>query len=138
MAIPLRKAADIEKLRTAGLTVAKTLQHLEQNVKSGMTLLEVENHIAAFLQRERATFVIEGVDYLKEAVRIARTTIQQTWDFEVLRDIVDVTVPASGAYKIIQETSINDPQDTFRIKKSLKEKVILYRVNICYTKRIGK
>ena len=42
MAIPLRKPSDIIKLRTAGLAVAKTLQYLEQNVKAGMTLLEVD------------------------------------------------------------------------------------------------
>jgi len=42
MAIPLRKPSDIAKLRIAGLAVAKTLQYLEQNVKAGMTLLEVD------------------------------------------------------------------------------------------------
>jgi len=31
MAIPLRKATDIQKLRIAGQAVAKTLQHLEKN-----------------------------------------------------------------------------------------------------------
>ncbi|WP_419770172.1 MAG: type I methionyl aminopeptidase [Candidatus Marinarcus sp.] len=42
MAIPLRKPNEIEKLRTAGLAVAKTLDYLKQNVKPGMTLLEVD------------------------------------------------------------------------------------------------
>jgi len=42
MAIPLRKPKEIEKLRTAGLAVAKTLKYLEENVKAGMTLLEVD------------------------------------------------------------------------------------------------
>ncbi len=42
MAIPLRKQNEIEKLRIAGNAVAKTLCYLEQNVKSGMTLLDVD------------------------------------------------------------------------------------------------
>ncbi len=42
MAIPLRKPNEIEKLRTAGQAVAKTLKHLEENVKAGMTLKEVD------------------------------------------------------------------------------------------------
>ena len=42
MAIPLRKPAEIQKLRTAGLAVAKTLKYLEENVKAGMTLKEVD------------------------------------------------------------------------------------------------
>jgi len=42
MAIPLRKPNEIEKLRTAGLAVAKTLKYLEENVKPGMTLKEVD------------------------------------------------------------------------------------------------
>ncbi|WP_321314671.1 type I methionyl aminopeptidase [Halarcobacter sp.] len=41
MAIPLRKPNEIEKLRAASQAVAKTLNHLEQNVKAGMTLKEV-------------------------------------------------------------------------------------------------
>ncbi len=42
MAIPLRKPQEIEKLRTAGNAVAKTLKYLQENVKSGMTLLDVD------------------------------------------------------------------------------------------------
>lgn len=42
MAIPLRKATDIEKLRKAGQAVGKTLKYLKENVKAGMTLLEVD------------------------------------------------------------------------------------------------
>lgn len=42
MAIPLRKKTDIEKLRIAGQAVGKTLKYLEENVKAGMTLLEVD------------------------------------------------------------------------------------------------
>ncbi|WP_428025881.1 type I methionyl aminopeptidase [Arcobacter sp.] len=42
MAIPLRKPDEIEKLRTASVAVAKTLKYLRENVKPGMTLLEVD------------------------------------------------------------------------------------------------
>jgi len=42
MAIPLRKATDIDKLRKAGQAVGKTLKYLEENVKAGMTLKEVD------------------------------------------------------------------------------------------------
>lgn len=42
MAIPLRKLNEIEKLRIAGKAVAKTLSYLSENVKSGMTLLDVD------------------------------------------------------------------------------------------------
>ncbi len=42
MAIPLRKPNEIEKLRTAGLAVGKTLKYLRENVKAGMTLKEVD------------------------------------------------------------------------------------------------
>ncbi|QOG11867.1 type I methionyl aminopeptidase [Arcobacter sp. FWKO B] len=42
MAIPLRKPNEIQKLHTAGLAVAKTLDYLKSNVKSGMTLLDVD------------------------------------------------------------------------------------------------
>jgi methionyl aminopeptidase len=42
MSIPLRKQADIKKLRQAGLAVAKTLDFLEKNVKAGMSLLEID------------------------------------------------------------------------------------------------
>ncbi|MEA3513579.1 MAG: type I methionyl aminopeptidase [Campylobacterota bacterium] len=43
MAIPLRKLKEIEKLRNAGQAVAKTLQYLQENIKAGMTLKEVDS-----------------------------------------------------------------------------------------------
>ena len=42
MAIPLRNLNEIEKLRVAGKAVAQTLKYLEENVKAGMSLLEVD------------------------------------------------------------------------------------------------
>lgn len=50
MAIPLRKQNEIEKLRTASQAVAKTLNYLKENVKPGMTLLEVDKLGDDFLQ----------------------------------------------------------------------------------------
>ncbi|RXJ80491.1 type I methionyl aminopeptidase [Arcobacter sp. F2176] len=42
MAIALRKQNEIEKLRAASHAVGKTLNYLRENVKPGMTLLEVD------------------------------------------------------------------------------------------------
>ena len=42
MSIILRKPKEIEKLRDASLVVAKTLDYLKNNVKPGMTLLDVD------------------------------------------------------------------------------------------------
>lgn len=49
MAIPLRNKNEIEKLRTASQAVAKTLNYLKENVKPGMTLLEVDKMGEDFL-----------------------------------------------------------------------------------------
>ena len=61
MAIPLRKATDIEKLRAAGNAVAKTLDYLEQNVKAGMTLLEVDAMGEKFLRDLGARPAFKGL-----------------------------------------------------------------------------
>ena len=42
MSIALRKPEEIEKLFVANQAVAKTLKYLEENVKAGMTLKEVD------------------------------------------------------------------------------------------------
>ncbi len=42
MAIPIRKANEIAKLKAANRIVAQTLNYLRENVKPGMTLLEVD------------------------------------------------------------------------------------------------
>ena len=68
MAIPLRKSAEIEKLCTAGSAVAKTLQHLEQNVKSGMTLLEVDKMGEEFLRSLGARPAFKGLYGFPNAV----------------------------------------------------------------------
>lgn len=61
MAIPLRKATDIEKLRTAGNAVAKTLDYLQKNVKAGMTLLEVDAMGEVYLRNLGARPAFKGL-----------------------------------------------------------------------------
>jgi methionyl aminopeptidase len=68
MAIPLRKPHEIEKLRTAGLAVAKTLKYLEENVKPGMTLLEVDAMGEKFLRDLGARPAFKGLYGFPNAV----------------------------------------------------------------------
>ena len=68
MAIPLRKTSDIEKLRTAGKAVAATLDHLEKNVKAGMTLLEVDAMGEKFLRALGARPAFKGLYGFPNAV----------------------------------------------------------------------
>ena len=68
MAIPLRKPNEIAKLRTAGLAVAKTLDYLKQNVKPGMTLLEVDAMGEKFLNELGARPSFKGLYGFPNAV----------------------------------------------------------------------
>jgi methionyl aminopeptidase len=68
MAIPLRKATDIDKLRTAGNIVAKTLKYLEKNIKSGMTLLEVDTMGEEYLRSLGARPAFKGLYGFPNAV----------------------------------------------------------------------
>ena len=68
MAIPLRKPTEIAKLRTAGLAVAKTLVYLKQNVKPGMTLLEVDAMGEKFLNELGARPSFKGLYGFPNAV----------------------------------------------------------------------
>ncbi len=68
MAIPLRKPHEIAKLRTAGLAVAKTLEYLQQNVKPGMTLLEVDAMGETFLRSLGARPAFKGLYGFPNAV----------------------------------------------------------------------
>ncbi|MFA7084370.1 MAG: type I methionyl aminopeptidase [Arcobacteraceae bacterium] len=68
MAIPLRKTDEIEKLRTAGQAVAKTLDYLKQNVKPGMTLLEVDKLGEEFLHSQGARPSFKGLYGFPNAV----------------------------------------------------------------------
>jgi len=68
MAIPLRKTAEIEKLRTAGQAVAATLNYLEQNVKAGMTLLEVDAMGEKYLRALGARPAFKGLYGFPNAV----------------------------------------------------------------------
>lgn len=68
MAIPLRQPKEIEKLRAASLAVAKTLQYLEQNVKSGMTLLDVDSMGEQYLRSLGAKPSFKGLYGFPNAV----------------------------------------------------------------------
>ena len=68
MAIPLRKEKDIQKLRTAGNAVAKTLAYLEQNVKAGMSLLEVDKLGEEYLNSLGARPAFKGLYGFPNAV----------------------------------------------------------------------
>ena len=61
MAIPLRKPKEIEKLRVAGKAVAKTLKYLEENVKAGMSLLEVDKMGEEYLNALGARASFKGL-----------------------------------------------------------------------------
>ncbi|MBI3874197.1 MAG: type I methionyl aminopeptidase [Arcobacter sp.] len=61
MAIPLRKLNEIEKLRVAGNAVAKTLSYLQENVKSGMTLLDVDKMGETYLNSLGARAAFKGL-----------------------------------------------------------------------------
>ncbi len=89
MAIPLRKATEIQKLRTAGQAVAKTLQHLEQNVKSGMTLLEVDKMGEDFLRNLGARPAFKGLYNFPNAVC---TSLNQV----IIHGVPDNTVLKEG------------------------------------------
>jgi methionyl aminopeptidase len=50
MAIPIRKPGEITKLKRAGEVVGKTLQYLQENIKPGMTLLEIDQMGEAYVR----------------------------------------------------------------------------------------
>ncbi len=68
MAIPLRKPAEIEKLRTAGQAVAKTLQYLQNNVQPGMSLLQIDTMGEKFLRELGARPSFKGLYGFPNAV----------------------------------------------------------------------
>ncbi len=68
MAIILRKPNEISKLRTASLAVAKTLEYLQNNVKAGMTLKEVDTMGEVFLRKMDARPSFKGLYGFPSAV----------------------------------------------------------------------
>jgi len=68
MAIPLRKPNEIEKLRTAGSAVGKTLKYLQENIKPGMTLLEVDTMGEKYLVKQGARPSFKGLYGFPNAV----------------------------------------------------------------------
>ena len=61
MAIPLRKPAEIEKLRRAGAVVGQTLAYLEETVKPGMSLKEIDALGEEFLRKLGAEPSFKGL-----------------------------------------------------------------------------
>ena len=68
MAIPLRNAKEIDKLRTASQAVAKTLTYLQENIKPGMTLLDVDRIGEDYLRSLGARPSFKGLYGFKHAV----------------------------------------------------------------------
>ena len=61
MAIPLRKPAEIDKLRRAGAIVGQTLEYLRDTVKPGMSLKEVDALGEEFLRKLGAEPSFKGL-----------------------------------------------------------------------------
>jgi len=89
MAIPLRKPNEIEQLRTAGQAVAKTLQHLSQNIKPGMTLLDVDKMGEDFLLAQGARPSFKGLYGFPNAICTSLNEV-------VIHGIPDNTVLKEG------------------------------------------
>jgi methionyl aminopeptidase len=89
MAIPLRKPNELEKLRIAGQAVAKTLNHLKQNVKPGMTLLDVDKMGEDFLNELGARPAFKGLYGFPNAVCTSLNEV-------IIHGIPDKTVLKEG------------------------------------------
>ena len=61
MAIPIRKPGEITKLKRAGEVVGKTLQYLQENIKPGMTLLEIDQMGEAYVRSLGAVPSFKGL-----------------------------------------------------------------------------
>jgi len=61
MSIAIRKPDEIEKLRKANQIVGQTLQYLEQNVKPGMTLKEIDQMGEDFIRSKGARPSFKGL-----------------------------------------------------------------------------
>jgi len=88
MAIPLRKPNEIEKLRNSGLAVGKTLDYLQNNVKAGMTLLEVDAMGEKYLRDLGARPAFKGLYGFPNAVctSLNEVIIHGVPDDTVLKD----------------------------------------------------
>ena len=88
MAIPLRKPNEIEKLRTAGNAVAKTLDYLHNNVKAGMTLLEVDAMGEKYLRDLGARPAFKGLYGFPNAIctSLNEVVIHGVPDSTILKD----------------------------------------------------
>ncbi len=68
MAIALRKPDEIAKLRKAGEIVGKTLQYLQENIKPGMTLKQIDEMGEKFIRDHGAVPSFKGLYGFKGSV----------------------------------------------------------------------
>jgi methionyl aminopeptidase len=68
MSIALRKPQEIEKLKVANIAVAKTLEYLQENVKAGMSLKEVDTLGERFIKSLGARPSFKGLYGFPSAV----------------------------------------------------------------------
>jgi len=61
MAIPIKKPKDIEKLRESNQIVAKTLNFLKDNIKEGMSLIEINQMGEEFIKKQNARASFKGL-----------------------------------------------------------------------------
>ncbi len=61
MAIPIKKPKDIEKLRESNQIVAKTLNFLKDNIKEGMSLIEINQMGEEFIKSQDARASFKGL-----------------------------------------------------------------------------
>jgi methionyl aminopeptidase len=60
MAISLKRPQDIEAMRASGRIVARAFALLEEHIRPGVTLLELDQRVAGFLAREGAQPLYKG------------------------------------------------------------------------------
>jgi len=68
MAIAIRKADEIAKLKKAGEIVGKTLQHLQSIIKPGMTLAQIDSIGETFIREHQAEPSFKGLYGFKGSV----------------------------------------------------------------------
>ena len=104
MAIPIRKPAEIEKIKIPAKIVAKTLKLLKENAKAGITPLELDKIAEDFIRNEGGRPAFKGLYDFPNSVCISRNgvVIHGIPDEEPLKegDVVgfDVGVEVDGWY----------------------------------------
>ncbi|NPA29755.1 MAG: type I methionyl aminopeptidase [Epsilonproteobacteria bacterium] len=89
MGIAIRKRGDIEKLRVANRIVGETLAYLQESVKPGMTLKEIDAMGEAFLRKQGARPSFKGLYGFPAAVCTSLNEV-------IIHGIPDDTVVKEG------------------------------------------